>query len=165
MIVRLYIEGVRVDLYEEQAIEIKNSISDSSDIKKINTDFSKDFTVPASNENNKTFKHYYNANVDNTFDARTKVGGVIELSGVPYRFGKVSLLKVNVKKGKPESYTIKFVGNLVDLKKKFGKDELSSLDLSAYDHTFDGATIKTGLTSSLFRGDRTYTLKPKRQYI
>ena len=165
MIVRLYIEGVRVDLYEEQAIEIKNSISDSSDIKKINTDFSKDFTVPASNENNKTFKHYYNANVDNTFDARTKVGGVIELSGVPYKFGKVSLLKVNVKKGKPESYTIKFVGNLVDLKKKFGKDELSSLDLSAYDHTFDGATIKAGLTGSLFSGDMIYTLNPKKQYF
>lgn len=165
MIARIYIGGKRVDLFEDETITVNSSIGDVSDIQKTTTDYSKDFTVPASANNNKLFKHYYNADIDNSFDARTKVLGRIELSGVPFKFGKFRLLKVAVKSGKPESYTINFVGNLVDIKKELGKDELSSLDLSAYDHDFDGDTVKEGLTNSLFGGDLIYTLNPKRQYF
>ena len=129
MITRIYIGAQRLDLYEDESIDINSSINDASDISKTTTDYSKSFTVPASKVNNKLFKHYYNANLDNSFDARTKVEGRVELYNVPYKLGKFRLLKVNVKKGKPESYTVNFVGNLVDIKKKVGKDLLSSLDL------------------------------------
>ena len=61
-------------------------------------------------ENNKLFKHYYDANIDNTFDARIKVDGRIEIDGVRFRVGKFLLQKVNVKQGKPTSYTINFFG-------------------------------------------------------
>mgnify|MGYP003633318046 CR=1 FL=1 len=165
MITRIYIGAQRLDLYEDESIDINSSINDASDISKTTTDYSKSFTVPASKVNNKLFKHYYNANIENSFDARTKVDGRVELYNVPYKLGKFRLLKVNVKKGKPESYTINFVGNLVDIKKKVGKELLSALDLSAFNHDFDGANIKTGLSTSLFSGDLIYTLNPKKQYF
>lgn len=165
MITQIYIEGQRLDLFENESININSSIADVSDIEKVTTEYSKEFTVPASSINNRLFKHYYDININNTFDARVKVNGNIQLGGVPFRFGKFRLLKVNLKKNKPESYTINFVGNLVDIKKKLGKDELSSLDLSEYDHDFDGDTIKQGLQSSLFGGDIIYTLNPNKQYF
>ena len=51
---------------------------------------------PASDNNNAIFKHWYDATIDNTFDARIKVGGRIELDGVPFRQGKWRLSKVKV---------------------------------------------------------------------
>lgn len=165
MIGAIYIDDQRLNLFEDESVIVNSSIADVSDIKKVTTDYSKDFTVPATKTNNKFFKHYYNADIDNTFDARTKVKGFIELGGLPFKFGKIRLLKVNVKKGKPESYTINFVGNLVDIAKEVGRDELSDLDLSAYDHDFDSLNVKGGLTDFLFGGDVIYTLNPKKQYF
>lgn len=162
MIAQIYIDGNRLDLFEDENIELNSSIIDASDIQKSTTDFSREFTVPASARNNKYFKHYYDANIDNTFDARTKVKGAIELSGVPFKFGKFRLLKVNVRNNKPYSYTINFVGNLTDIKKTLGNDLLSDLDLTAFDHEFTGQEVKLRLGVSNL--DLIYTLNPKRQY-
>lgn len=160
--VEIFIDGNRLDLFEDENIEVKSSIIDASDIQKSTTDFSREFTVPASARNNKYFKHYYDANIDNTFDARTKVRGTINLYGIPFKFGKFKLLKVSVKKGKPYSYTISFVGNLTDIKKVVGNDLMSELDLTSYDHDFTGQEVKLRLGVSNI--DLIYTLNPKRQY-
>ena len=164
MIVTLYIGGVKLDLFKDENISVNSSIANIEDITKNQTDFTKTFTVPASDNNNKIFKHYYDADIDNSFDARIKVDGEIKLDGLPFRKGKFRLSKVAVKKGNPSSYTINFWGNLVTIKDKVGKDYLSDLDLSAFNHSYDSATIKTGLTSSLFSGDLIYNTLVKKQY-
>jgi len=163
MISNVYIENTRIDLFNDEPIEVNSSIANVDDITKNSTDYSKSFTVPATRRNNTTFKHYYNANIDNTFDARVKVNGRIELGGIPFKFGKWKLQKVNVKQNKPSSYTINFTGNLVSLKDKFKNDELSDLDLSAFDHEFNSDNIKDGLTGSLFSGNIIYNLFSKKQ--
>ena len=58
--VQLYIEDQRVDLFSDETIEVTSTIQDFRDISKVFTDFSMPFTVPASNTNNKIFKHFYN---------------------------------------------------------------------------------------------------------
>ena len=163
MIVDIYIGGDKLDLFEDENIEVKSSVADIQDITKNTTDYTKTFTVPASKENNKLFKHWYNATVDNSFDARVKVDGEIRMDGFLFRKGKFRLHKVALKNNAPYSYTINFWGNLLDLKDTLGKDYLSDLDLSAYDHDYDSATIKTGLTDELFSGDVIYNLLTKRQ--
>ena len=72
--------------------------------------------------------------------------------------------KFQVKKGKPDSYIINFFGNLTSLVDTVKKDYLSDLDLSAYDHNYDSATVETGLTDSLFSSAIIYVLFPKKQY-
>ena len=91
MIVGIFIGNDKLELFADENIEIVSSITDSSDITKNTTDYSKGFTVPASDRNNAIFKHYYNATVDNTFDARIKVEGRIELDGLPFKSGKIRL--------------------------------------------------------------------------
>jgi hypothetical protein len=150
MTVAIYIENERLELFNDENIEIVSSITDSSDITKNTTDYSKGFTVPASDKNNAIFKHYYNANIDNTFDARIKKDGRIELDGLPFKSGKFRLDKVNVKNDKPSSYSINFFGKLVNLKDSVKDDELTTLDLSALNFDLSYASMGTALGLGLF---------------
>lgn len=165
MIIKLYIGSDKLDLFKSENIEVNSSIADVSDITKNTTEYTKSFTVPASDTNNQIFKHYYNADLSGSevFDARIKVDGSIELDGIPFKFGKYRLSKVSIKKGVPYSYTINFWGNLVNIKDALKKDELKDLDLSAYNHDYDSATVKTGLQGSLKEGDLIYNLFTKKQ--
>ena len=71
-IIELYINNTRVDLFEDESVSITDSIQNVRDISKIYTAFSQQFNLPASKTNNKLFKHYYNYDIDNGFDARYK---------------------------------------------------------------------------------------------
>ncbi len=166
MLTKIYIEGQLLDLFKDEAMELTSSIADTDDITKINSDYTKSFTVPASDNNNRIFKHYYNADIDNTFDARTKKNAYIELGGLSFRTGKMRLDKVIVKKGKPSSYSVNFWGNLVNFKTLIKEDELTSLDLTGYTHEYNSDNVKLGLTNGLFGGDIVYNLlSKKRQFL
>jgi len=160
MMLKLYIGDDVMDLFQDESIEINSSIANVNDITKNTTDYAKSFTVPASHINNRIFKHYYDANIDNAFDARVKVAGRIEFDGIPFRYGKWSLERVQLKQGKPYAYSINFIGNLVSLKDKLKNNELSALDFSALNHTYDSATVKTKLQTN---ADLIYTLFTKKQ--
>ena len=164
MNVEIYIGSKKIELFDDERISISLSVTDIEDLEKIKGDFSKDFTVPAGKENNAVFKHFYDIDIDNSFDARTKVNGRIDINGIPWRYGKFRLEKVSLKSGSPTSYTISFFSNLLDIKQLIRNDELNVLDLSAYDHAFTSANVKTGLQSGLFSRDIVYTLNPKKQY-
>ncbi len=163
MVVSIFIENNKLDLFPDENIEVNSSVSDIEDITKNTTDFTKTFTVPASNDNNKTFVHYYDADIDNSFDARIKVDGRIELDGMLFRKGKFRLSKVSVKKGLPSAYTINFWGNLLTISDAVQKDELKDLDLTSLDHTYNSDNVKSGLTGSLFSGNIVYNLFVKKQ--
>tara|TARA_R110000744_G_scaffold1313_2_gene4647 strand:- start:194 stop:2614 length:2421 start_codon:yes stop_codon:yes gene_type:complete len=174
MITTLYIQGSKLDQQKDESVEINSSVLDISDITRNTGDYTKTFTVPASKSNNKIFKHWYDANIDNSFDARIKVDGEIHLDGILFKIGRFRLTKVNVKKNKPESYTINFFGNLVNLKDTIGKDELKDLDLSYFNHSYNSDKVKqglgtTGVTSNLngntiSNRDIIYNLLAKKQY-
>ena len=48
MILGVFIEGKRLDLFEDENIELNRSVQDIKDISKVYTDFTQSFTVPAS---------------------------------------------------------------------------------------------------------------------
>lgn len=163
MIVKIYIENEQLDLFSDENISITQNVASIEDITRNLTDFTKDFTVPASDNNNRIFKHYYDANITNTFDARVKVEARIELDGMPFKKGKVRLQKVNVKQNKPSSYTIVFWGLGTSLKDIIGDDKLNTLDWSNENHDFDSDTVRTGLFGQI--GLYTiYTPLAKRQF-
>jgi hypothetical protein len=164
MIISIYIGNDKIDLFKDETIEVNSSIINSSDITKNTTDFSKNFTVPASDRNNQLFKHYYNATIDNGFDARVRVAGRIEVDGFIYREGKFSLIGAKLKQNKPLSYSLVFYGNLVSLVDIVKDDEIDTLDLSEYNHLYNSTNVRTGLQSSLFSGKVVYSLFAKKRY-
>jgi hypothetical protein len=66
--------------------------------------------------------------VEFAFDHRIKYYGYIEIDSIPFRDGKFVMQKANKKNNFIESYTINFVGNLVQLKDKFKEDKLNVLE-------------------------------------
>jgi hypothetical protein len=136
----IYVDGVinRIELFKDEKISVTSSIQNFSDLGKLFTDYSQSFTIPASKHNNAIFKHWYESavgetdlaapqNVDGAFDHRIKYYGYIEIDTIPFRDGKFTMQQANKKNGYIESYTINFVGNLVQLKDKFKEDKLNSL--------------------------------------
>lgn len=160
-IIQLYIQGQRMDLFPDETISVTSSIQNSRDISKIFTDFSQSFTIPASKNNNKVLKHYYNTTIaeGSSIDARKKLDGYIELNHALFKKGKIRVDGVKMKDNSPEVYKITFFGNTVTLPELFGEDKLSDVGtLSAYDHPYDASEVKTGFESSLVGGSIVYPL-------
>jgi hypothetical protein len=148
-----------VDLFEDETISVTSKIQDIRDISKVFTDFSQSFTLPASKKNNKIFRHFYNYHIsEGAFDARKKVDAVLEINYMPFREGKVFLNGVKMKDNSPFAYNVTFFGDTVNLKDALGDDELSVLDLSAFDHDYDSDAVETGLTTGYFSDSIIYPL-------
>ena len=143
---QLYIEGQRVELFDDESVSITQSIQNVKDISKVFTAFSKTFTIPATKNNNKIFKHYYNFDITNGFDARTKKDASIELNSIPFLDGKIKLEGVDLKNNKAYSYKVTFFGSTVVLKDLLGEDKLSSLlSLNSLSETYSPTDIEAGL--------------------
>jgi hypothetical protein len=126
-IAQLYIQGQRVDMFDDVSVTITDTIKDVRDISKVFTEYSQTFSLPASKTNNKLFKHYYNNDIENGFDARIRVPANIELNSIPFRNGYIKLEGVDLKNDTAHTYRITFFGNTISLKNLLGDDLLSSL--------------------------------------
>ena len=142
---QLYIEGTRIDLFKDETVSLTQTIQNVKDVGKIFTSFTKTFTIPASSINNKIFKHYYNFDILNGFDARIKKDSRIELNSIPYKTGRIRLEGVALKNGSAYTYKITFFGNTVELPDILGEDKLSSLIFanSGYSIPYTAVNIKT----------------------
>ena len=127
---QLYIGNERVDLFKDETVSLTQTIKNVKDLKKVFTEFTQTFSVPASSVNNKIFKHYYNFDISNGFDARKKQTARIELNDLPFKDGKIALQGVELKNNLAHTYKITFFGNTVDLKDILGDSELASLPLN-----------------------------------
>lgn len=149
----------RIDMFDDETINLTSKIQDVKDIGKVFTDFSETFTVPASRENNKVFQHWYKYEIDNGFDARTRKDAIMEMDFNPFKRGKISLENVKLRDNKPFSYTVVFYGNLINLKDLLGDDKLEQLgQLDDYNHDYNNTNVKTGLQSGLSSGKVIYPL-------
>ena len=151
--VQLFIQDTRVDLFQDESITVTDSVQNVSDISKLFTPFSQQFNLPASQTNNKLFKHYYNFHIQGGFDARFKVDARIEINFVPFKTGKLRLTGVSLKDNQPHTYKVVFFGEPNSLKDIFGDEDLSGLNgLSTYDIQYDNNdfldAFKTGLQST-----------------
>ena len=154
----IYIQNQRLDLFEDENIVVNSSVQNINDISKVFTDFSQSFTVPASQDNNRIFQHWYNAEIDEGFDARTKKGSSIEISKLPFKEGQIRLENAKVADGQAISYKLTFFGNLVNISDLFGDDELGDMDFSEYDHTYNPSNVKMRANATFSNKDFIYPL-------
>ena len=125
--VQVYIEGQRLDLFDDEQINVTSTQQNVQDISKVFTDFSQSFSVPASAKNNEIFQHFYQNDIDSTLDYNLRREGNIEIDYTPFRTGTISLEKSEVKNNRAYSYQITFYGDITSLKDKFGEDKLVDL--------------------------------------
>jgi hypothetical protein len=155
---------LQLELFNDEQIVVNSSVQNISDISKVFTDFSQSFTVPASTINNAIFKHFYQSDIGEINTAGSLVDhnkrrkAYIEIDLTPFRRGKISLEKSNLKNGQAESYTITFYGDIRALKDAFGEQKLSDLDLSSLEFAFTGAEIYNRITDLATDYDVRYPL-------
>ncbi len=151
---QLYIEGNRIDMFKDETVSITQTINNIKDVAKVFTSFTKTFSVPASSNNNKLFKHYYNYDISDGFDARLKKTSTIELNNIPYKIGRIRLDGVDLKNNSPHTYKVTFFGNTVELTDILGDDKLGSLLFAStdYDLVYKESNLKLYLGSVVNTG-------------
>lgn len=127
-IVKIVDDFAMLDLFDEEKIELKNNLGDIEKLSNVFSDYTNSFTVPANENNNKIFKHYYDIDIDNGFDASTVVESMLEVSSFPIRRGTMQLEGVKTVMQMPSSYKITFYSNVIQLLDLFGDDTINRLD-------------------------------------
>lgn len=166
MRVKLYIENQRVDLFDDETISLNQSVKDLKDLSKVFNDFSNSFTVPATPNNNKIFKYYFDTDLVFTFDARRKQSARIDLDGFDFREGKIQLTAVEHKKGLPVNYKIQYFSNLTSLKDLFGDDKLGDIAyFQEYNHDYTDTNVANGFVAGLtLNGEQAAVVYPLISY-
>jgi hypothetical protein len=132
----------RIELFDDEKISLTSSIQNINDISKVFTDYSQSFTVPASETNNRIFKHWYENALDNGFDQRQRYKGYIEIDTQVFRTGQWQLESASVKNNRVEDYKLTFYGVLKSLTDKFGEDKLKDLEtLNDYSFEYSGGEV------------------------
>lgn len=140
----------RLELFDFQTIELTSSLQNVRDIGSVFTDFSQQFTIPASQLNNRLLKHFYSLYLTDGYDSRIKRKAFISLNGITFRNGYIRLSEASLSNGQPKSYSITFFGQIVSLKDILGDDELKSLSaLSIYNHEYSKEMVYSGFKIGL----------------
>ena len=136
-----YENSERLELFNDETINLTSTVQNVQDISKTFTDFSQSFTIPANDHNNRILQHFYQSDVNALFDYNLRLDSFIEIDLTFFRRGKLQVEKANLKNGRPESYTVTFYGDGRTLKDYFGEDLLSDLDYTALSHKYTSAEI------------------------
>lgn len=146
--VQVYVDDVRLDLFEDEDVVVTSTIQNINDISKIFTDYSQTLSVPASKVNNEVFKHYYNNDVSGVSISKERIPSRVEINHTPFRVGKMQLEGASINNNQADSYKITFYGDIVTLKDKFGDDKLKDLNYDSLSEVYDGANIKANISST-----------------
>jgi hypothetical protein len=139
----------RIELFNDEKISITSSIQNVNDISKVFTDYSQSFTIPASDNNNEIFRHWYENALDNGFDQRVRYRGYIEIDTQVFRTGLWQLESSTIKNNRVEDYKITFYGVLKSLTDKFGEDKLKDIaELNDYTINYSGTTVQNKITTT-----------------
>jgi hypothetical protein len=139
----------RIELFEDEKISLTSSIQNVNDISKVFTDYSQSFTIPASDNNNKIFRHWYENSLNNGFDQRRRYDGYIELDTQLFRTGKWQLESATIKNNRVEDYKITFYGELKSLTDKFSEDKLSDVrELNEFTIPYSGTNVRSLVTTA-----------------
>ena len=149
---QIYNDFTKLELFKDESVSITDTIQNVKDPAKIFSPFSQQFSVPASKHNNKFFKHYYNSEVANSYDARFLGDALIQLNGTNYKKGSFRLTSVELKNNVAYSYKLVFTGETVEFKQILAENELSSLELPEslnFEYTSSFVKGRFGSTSAI----------------
>jgi hypothetical protein len=126
----------QVDLFPDETIVFNRMVVEESILESTNFSFTKDFTIPASDRNNKLLRHFEMRsnlamiNPNNAITARLDIDGIIEIVGA------VEVMNVTWKLGKPNSYSIVFYSDTSTVKTTMGETLLEDVDFTEFDFTW-----------------------------
>ena len=128
MKVELYVESTeglydRLDMFDDENINIKYKLKDSGDLAKTFSTFSQTFTVPTSKKNRRLLNYYFNTEVLRGGSRYLKAK--IYVNKQLFKVGFIAINEGKFKDNRDSSYSINFFTSLYNLKELFGDETLS----------------------------------------
>jgi hypothetical protein len=148
----LVIQGVPVDLFSDETIQLTREIKDffSANAK---TDFTQQFNIPSTPTNDPIFDNYFDENsVLSGWNAFLKLDAQIFIHSIPVFTGCVELTAVEFKNGLPRQYNLIFYGQGKKAIADWGERTLIDIDWSDYDHTVSYTTVIDSWFGNLLSG-------------
>lgn len=148
----IYIEGRRVDLYDDISMELTYQIDDVKEFGSRETNFSKTIVLPGTGRNNRQFGYIFefgsqnaydagSPNIDYNFNASKQATVIVYVDKVQVMKGVVRLLEI-VRTGEVIEYEVAIFGELGGFVQDLGNAKIEDLDFSQYDEAWNVTNIK-----------------------
>ena len=130
-----------IDMYDDVSTPLNFSIADIRFPEKRNSNYSKTIKIPGTKNNNLLFGNIFNVNItDGTFNPNAKVKAILTIDDESQINGYLQMLNIIINDDNKVDYEVAIIGNVGSVFGALGKSELSELDFSAFDHSYDYAT-------------------------
>lgn len=136
-----------LDLSENENIAMNFRYSDISELD-VRGSFSRQFRIPATENNNSLLGAIFDVNYSGGFSFHTKAPAEITVDTLPINNGRghIQVRKVFLQKGEFAEYELAFFSETPDLTRALGTKKLSDLDFTALAHDISFADVTTGGT-------------------
>jgi len=130
-----------IDMYDDVSTPLNFSIADIRFPEKRNSNYSKTIKIPGTKNNNLLFGNIFNVNItDGTFNPNAKVKAILTIDDESQINGYLQMLNIIINDDNKVDYEVAIIGNVGSVFGALGKSELSELDFSEFNHSYDYAT-------------------------
>jgi hypothetical protein len=179
--VRIQLENGYLDVKDNTAFPLNFQVGDIRDVSTRKGAFSKTIVLEDTKNNHDLLNHYYDVNIEaGTFDINTITKCSVIQNGIPV-MEDASLQLISVKKTQTNdayeqsvTYEVLIKDSQSDFFTELGATELTDLDFSDLNHTYDSSTIVASWSNTVadgykyllpYSGDNFYPLKEMKPAI
>ena len=179
--VRIQLENGYLDVKDNTAFPLNFQVGDIRDVSTRKGAFSKTIVLEDTKNNHDLLNHYYDVNIEaGTFDINTITKCSVIQNGIPV-MEDASLQLISVKKNQTNdayeqsvTYEVLVKDSQSDFFTELGSNELTDLDFSDLNHTYDSTTIVASWANTVtdgfkyllpYSGDNFYPLKEMKPSI
>jgi len=150
----LEIEGIPVDLFNDESVELNRQLKDLQDLSTVWTDYTQAFQIPASDTNNQIFSDWFDENVVlGAWNPNIGKDATLLIHSLPVYTGRIEFIGCKFKDGIPQLYNLVFYGTTKKILDQWGETLLNEVDWTAYNHTANYANILLSWDNALLSGD------------
>lgn len=132
-----------IDMYDDVSTPLNYAISDIRTPEKRDASYSKTIKVPGTKGNNIRFGHIFDVNIgDGTFNPNIKVPCTLYIDDLPQMTGYLQVLSIEIDDEKRIEYNVCIKGQVGSIFTAIGDKELTDLDFSEFNHTYNKTTQK-----------------------
>jgi hypothetical protein len=155
-----------VDLYENESISYSSNFNSVSEFTTRGA-FSREFRIPATDNNVAFFGQQYNPNLLNNdttqINVLRKIDATLSVNTLPIAEGHIQFKQAVTHQDKVHEFVIAFFGETVDLARSIGDKLLKELDYTDLAHENNFENVNAINDGSLFDGAACYTLTDRGQ--
>jgi hypothetical protein len=150
----LEIEGIPVDLFNDESVELNRQLKDLQDLSTVWTDYTQAFQIPASDTNNQIFSDWFDENVVlGAWNPNIGKDATLLIHSLPVYTGRIEFIGCKFKDGIPQLYNVVFYGTTKKILDVWGETLLNEIDWSAYNHLANYTNILLSWDNALLSGD------------